>query len=72
MNEDNRESIPASEPQPEIAASEAQRNLGAMLLNDAHGVIVDGVKVAVGIGIAKALDRRKPPDAKPPKGGEGE
>ena len=63
-NETRDQAAPPSE------APEAQRNLGAMLLNDANSVIVDGTKLALGIGIAKALDRRHPPDPKPPEEGD--
>jgi hypothetical protein len=64
-NETREQAPTPSEPQ------EVQRSWTTMLANDAHSVIVDGVKIAMGIGIAKALDRRNPPDAKPPKEGEG-
>jgi len=40
-----------------------------MLLNDAHAVIVNGVEVALGIGISRVLYRRNPPATKPPKEG---
>ena len=54
---------------PYDAPQDSQRNLGSMLLNDAHTVIVNGVEVALGIGISRVLDRRNPPDTKPPKEG---
>jgi len=54
---------------PDDAPQDSQRNLGSMLLNDAHTVIVNGVEVALGIGISRVLDRRNRPATKPPKEG---
>lgn len=68
MAEERMEQEP---PVNDVPSLPVERSLATMLLHDAHGVIVDGVKVAVGIGIAKVLDRRNPPDDKSSKGDGG-
>jgi hypothetical protein len=68
MNEDQRQSIPASERQPEVA----ERSLGSVLLNDLNQIAVNGALPVASYLLGKAHGKGDPkPPAQPPKEGEG-